>query len=131
MAVEVIQTNTAATVKPMESKPVTIEPVATAAEPAMAVKEKQGSKQSASEDGKETQEKKPSERQIKSAVNHVNSQLKRTGCQFSYHKETNRVSIKIIDKDTDEVIREIPPEETLEMVEKMWELAGILVDEKR
>jgi flagellar protein FlaG len=35
------------------------------------------------------------------------------------------------DKERKEVIKEIPPEETLEMVEKMWELAGILVDEKR
>jgi flagellar protein FlaG len=30
----------------------------------------------------------------------------------------------------DEVIREIPPEKILDMVAKMMELAGILVDEK-
>lgn len=73
------------------------------------------------------------ERRIKSAVNHVNNQMKytKTRCEFSYHDTTNRVSIKVIDKDTDEVIREIPPEETLEMVERMWELAGLLVDERR
>ena len=55
----------------------------------------------------------------------------RTKCEFSYHEATKRVSIKVMDKETNEVIREIPPEETLEMVEKMWELAGILVDERR
>ncbi len=73
------------------------------------------------------------ERRIKSAVDHVNSQMKhtKTRCEFSYHETTNRVSIKVIDKDTEEIIREIPPEETLEMVEKMWELAGLLVDERR
>ena len=55
------------------------------------------------------------ERRIKSAVKHVNSQMKfaKTRCEFSYHEGTKRVSIRVIDKDTDEVIREIPPEETL------------------
>lgn len=75
-----------------------------------------------------------SEQQIKSAISQANSKLKtshRTKCEFSYHEETKRVSIKVVDKDTQEVIREIPPEETLEMVEKMWELAGLLVDERR
>lgn len=74
-----------------------------------------------------------SEQQIKSAISQANSKMKthRTRCEFSYHEETKRVSIKVVDKDTQEVIREIPPEETLEMVQKMWELAGILVDERR
>ena len=53
-----------------------------------------------------------------------------TRCEFQYHEITKRVSIKVIDKETDEIIREIPPEESLEMVEKMWELAGLIVDER-
>ena len=57
--------------------------------------------------------------------------VNRTKCEFSYHEETKRVSIKVIDEDTKEVIREIPPEETLDMVQRVWELAGILVDERR
>ena len=36
--------------------------------------------------------------------------------------------VKVINEDTNEVIREIPPEQILDMVAKMWELAGILVD---
>lgn len=72
-------------------------------------------------------------KQIKTAITEANNKLRHhmTRCEFSYHEETNRVSIKVIDKETDEVVREIPPEETLEMVQRMWELAGILVDEKR
>ena len=50
---------------------------------------------------------------------------------FGIHEETNRVTIKIVDKDTKEVIKELPPEKTLDMIAKAWELAGILVDEKR
>ncbi|MDD3172610.1 MAG: flagellar protein FlaG [Herbinix sp.] len=74
-----------------------------------------------------------SDQQIKDAISKANNKLKmhRTRCEFSYHEETKRVSIKVLDEDTKEVIREIPPEQTLEMVERMWELAGLLVDEKR
>ncbi|MDF2944212.1 MAG: hypothetical protein K0S01_3070 [Herbinix sp.] len=73
------------------------------------------------------------EKQIKEAISKANNKLRghRTRCEFSYHEETKRVSIKVLDRDTEEVIREIPPEEALEMLEKVWELAGILVDEKR
>ncbi len=74
-----------------------------------------------------------SEKQIKDAISRANNKMKnhRTRCEFSYHEETKRVSIKIMDEDTMEVIKEIPPEETLEMLEKMWELAGIMIDERR
>ncbi len=73
------------------------------------------------------------EQAIKSAVKQANHQLKmeRTKCAFSYDEETKRVSIKVYNAETEEIIREIPPEESLEMVEKMWELAGLIVDEKR
>ena len=72
-------------------------------------------------------------RRIKNAVDHANQTMRqsKTKCEFSYHEETKRVSIKVIDAETEEVIREIPPEETLEMLSKMWELAGLMVDEKR
>ena len=72
-------------------------------------------------------------RRIKNAVDHANKTMRhaKTKCEFSYHEETKRVSIKVIDEETEEVIREIPPEETLEMLSKMWELAGLMVDEKR
>ncbi|MBP1753968.1 MAG: hypothetical protein H6Q59_366 [Firmicutes bacterium] len=75
-----------------------------------------------------------SDQQIKNAISRANSKIKsmhRTRAEFSYHEETKRISIKVLDEDTNKVIREIPPEETLDMLAKMWELAGILVDEKR
>ena len=70
---------------------------------------------------------------MKDAIDRVNSKIvpSKTRCEFSYHEDTKRVSIKVIDQNTEEVIREIPPEETLDMLSKMWELAGILVDERR
>lgn len=51
--------------------------------------------------------------------------------EYSIHEKTNQIMIKVIDTDTNEVIREIPPEKILDMVSKMWELAGLIVDEKR
>lgn len=82
--------------------------------------------------GEEKKDPLVAEKQIRDAINKVNSKLvNRTKCEFSYHEETKRVSIKVVDEDTKEVIREIPPEETLDMVQRIWELAGILVDEKR
>ena len=40
-------------------------------------------------------------------------------------------TIKIVDKDTDEIIKEFPAEKTLDMIARVWEMAGIMVDEKR
>ncbi|MDE5873953.1 MAG: flagellar protein FlaG [Lachnospiraceae bacterium] len=73
----------------------------------------------------------------KAAVEDLNKQvsqpniIKHTQLSFKYHEETNRISITVTDSDTDEVIREIPPEKALDMLAKAWEIAGLLVDEKR
>ena len=53
-----------------------------------------------------------------------------TIAEFSYNEPTKRIAIKIKDKNTDEVIKEIPSEKALEMLAKAWELAGLIVDEK-
>lgn len=80
---------------------------------------------------REQKEYEASESSVDDAVRNANRRMERTRCEYSYHKETNRVSIRVIDKDTDKVIREIPPEKSLDMLQKMWEMAGIMVDEKR
>ncbi len=54
-----------------------------------------------------------------------------TVAEFSYNEPTKRIAIKIKNKETNEVIKEIPSEKALEMLAKAWELAGIMVDEKR
>ncbi len=71
-----------------------------------------------------------SQEKIRKALESINKQLSHTECQYGFHDKTNRVTIKIGDKDTEKVIKEFPPEETLDMIAKAWELAGILVDEK-
>ena len=66
-------------------------------------------------------------------VSNLNNKIinRNTVAEFGYNEPTNRITIKIKDRDTDEVIREIPSEKALKMLEKAWEIAGILVDEKR
>jgi flagellar protein FlaG len=54
-----------------------------------------------------------------------------TYMEFTVHENTRRVSVKVHDRDTGEIIREIPPEKTLDFLAKLWEMAGIFVDEKR
>jgi len=51
--------------------------------------------------------------------------------EFSIHEKTKEIMIKVLDSDTNQVIREIPPEKILDMVAKMWEMAGLIVDERR
>lgn len=51
--------------------------------------------------------------------------------EFSIHEKTKQISIKVINKETKEIIREIPPEQVLDMVAHLWEMAGIILDEKR
>jgi flagellar protein FlaG len=53
-----------------------------------------------------------------------------TTLEMKVHEQTKVVTIKVFNKDTGELIREIPPEKTLDLVVKMMEFAGILVDEK-
>jgi len=51
--------------------------------------------------------------------------------EFSIHEKTNEIVVKVFDSQTNELIREIPNEKVLDMVAKMCEMAGILVDERR
>ena len=69
--------------------------------------------------------------EIKKAVAQLNKKMMNSEAIFGIHEGTNRVTIKIIDKTTKETIKELPPEKTLDMIAKAWELAGLLVDEKR
>ncbi len=50
--------------------------------------------------------------------------------EFSIHEKTKQIMVKIIDLNTNEIIREIPPEKILDMVACMWEIAGIIIDER-
>ena len=68
---------------------------------------------------------------LKKAVEQINKSFANSEAIYGIHEGTNRVTIKIVDRNTKKVIKELPPEKTLDMIAKAWEMAGILVDEKR
>lgn len=51
------------------------------------------------------------------------------GITFRVHEETERIIARVIDRETGELIREIPPEKFLDMVARLQELAGVFIDE--
>ncbi|HHM04480.1 MAG TPA: flagellar protein FlaG [Gammaproteobacteria bacterium] len=50
--------------------------------------------------------------------------------RFQLDKETDKVVIKVIDQSTQEEIRQLPPEEVLNMMENLSNLKGILFKEE-
>lgn len=72
------------------------------------------------------------ERKLIEAIEKANQTLRgvNTNFEFTIHEQTKEIMVKVINSETNEVIREIPPEKILDLVAKMWELAGILVDER-
>lgn len=94
-------------------------------------KEDQSSNQNGSDASAAKEQQQANNEQIKKAVEKLNKNLSHSEAVFGIHETTNRVTIKIVDKETKEVIKELPPEKTLDMIAKAWELAGLLVDERR
>lgn len=50
---------------------------------------------------------------------------------FRVDEETNRIVVKVIDTRTDKVIKEIPPEQLVQLAAKIQKMIGLLVDEER
>ena len=51
-----------------------------------------------------------------------------TNLQFSLDESTGKTVIKVVDKESGEVIRQIPPEDALRLSSRMEELKGLLYD---
>ena len=81
-------------------------------------------------DDSQTQQTISENSQIRKAVDEINKKAHNSEAVFGIHDATNRVTIKIVDKDTKKVLKEYPPEKTLDMIAKVWEMAGLLVDKK-
>ncbi|WP_312109726.1 flagellar protein FlaG [Brevibacillus reuszeri] len=54
-----------------------------------------------------------------------------THVKFTLHEDLNEYYVQVINDQTNEVIREIPSKKMMDMVAKMHEMVGLLVDEKR
>lgn len=56
------------------------------------------------------------------------SELYNRQLHFDVYEDTNKVYVQIIDENTKEVIKQIPPEEMLELSARIQEMVGIMLD---
>lgn len=88
-------------------------------------------KEGESGEGAQQQRKPMNDDAIKEALKELAKKETNIQSEFGIHEKTNRITVKLVDKETKEVIKELPPEKTLDMIAKVWEYAGLIVDEKR
>ncbi|MEH7107193.1 MULTISPECIES: flagellar protein FlaG [Bacillaceae] len=65
-------------------------------------------------------------------INSLNDFLKAstTHLKFQYHEELQKYYVAIVDDQTNEVVKEIPPKKLLDMYAAMEDYLGLLVDKK-
>ncbi len=78
------------------------------------------------------EERKYTEKELINAIESANEEIIVYGkrFEFSIHEETKHIVVKVIDVATEEVIREIPPEKILDLIASLWEISGLIVDER-
>ena len=78
------------------------------------------------EDNEETRAK------VQEVVDTMNNFLQTTNSssKFMYHEGLDRYYVTVVDKKTEEVIREIPPRNLLDAYYEMQKMLGMIVDEK-
>lgn len=82
-------------------------------------------------DSKNNQEKDVDQELIRKAMQELSKKSQNISAEFGIHEKTNRITIKMVDKNTKKVIKELPPEKMLDMMARIWEMSGLIVDEKR
>ena len=70
------------------------------------------------------------EKSVSYMTRELNELMSKINCnlEFQYHKEVNMMSVRMLDKKTHEVIKEVPPEEMLDQMAKAREWLGAFLD---
>ncbi|MGF7184003.1 flagellar protein FlaG [Desulfitispora alkaliphila] len=71
-------------------------------------------------------------KQLEGKINFVNKKLKYNDIKLEYsiHEETNRVMVKVLDRQEQSLIKEIPSERMLDIIAQIQDAVGILVDQR-
>lgn len=71
-------------------------------------------------------------KQVQNSVNKLNKLLQKedTHVEYKIHKYFGDVIIRIVDNKTREVVREMPPEKILDMIQRMCEMDGVFVNKR-
>lgn len=70
--------------------------------------------------------------QVLEAVGKMNEMLQVTNstAKFMYHDGLDRYYVTVVDRETEEVVKEIPPKKLLDAFYEMQKMLGMIVDEK-
>ncbi|MDQ0214913.1 flagellar protein FlaG [Oikeobacillus pervagus] len=73
-----------------------------------------------------------SKEKVDKVINSMNEFLKpsNTHLKFEFHEKLQEYYVAIVDDQTNEVIKEIPPKKLLDLYASMTEYLGLLVDKK-
>jgi len=75
----------------------------------------------------------PSQAKVEKAIEEINKAMKslsQDGLEFSVDKDTNFSVVKIIDKQTNQVIRQLPSQATIEIAKALDKLQGLLIKQE-
>ncbi|GAB6138172.1 flagellar protein FlaG [Halanaerobaculum tunisiense] len=77
-------------------------------------------------------EKKLTKEQVKEGLEKLNETVQtfHEDLQFELHEDSNRMMTKLVKTDNNEVLKEIPPEEMLDMIGRIKNMVGLILDEK-
>lgn len=73
-----------------------------------------------------------SKEKLQQAVDVVNEflEINHSSSKFIYHEGLERYYVTIVNRDTEEVVKEIPPKKLLDAFYEMQKMVGMIVDEK-
>lgn len=73
-----------------------------------------------------------SKEKLQKAVDVVNEflEINHSSSKFMYHEGLERYYVTIVNRDTEEVVKEIPPKKLLDAFYEMQKMVGMIVDEK-
>lgn len=80
----------------------------------------------------ELQEMKKKEDPLEATVEKLNQKLlgRDIKMQFRIHQRTGYTLVRLVDMQTGDIIKEIPPENMLNVIGKIWDDMGIAIDKK-
>ena len=93
-------------------------------------KEKQEAAEADPQHVREESEKKMDETSVSLMTKELNELMSRINCnlQFRYHKDVDIMSVRMLDKSTGELIKEVPPEDMVKSIAKAREWIGAFLD---
>lgn len=83
-----------------------------------------------SDEEKKQDDRQMDEKSVSLMTSELNDLMSKMNCniEFQYHKEVNMMSVKMIDKQTQEVLKEVPPEDMIQHMIKARDWLGAFLD---